>query len=222
MQTTPTREGFDHELEFWRGFVQSERFKQGWLPPRKTPELQQHIYEWFLEHVDEDTRVLDVGSGVVSILHGTIGARNLHAVDPLAQAYRSIFDYDAHEITAPDAYGAEEVGERFPRFFDIVHISNALDHTENPVRALQSLIDAVMPGGFLVVQGFVDEGTYEKGAGLHQWNLNLNKGGQLVVANLQGGVVIMAAEKLGATPHFASIEKLPTGKNWLTWIIQKS
>jgi SAM-dependent methyltransferase len=220
--STSTRNGYDHELEFWRGFVKDPRFLNGWLSDARTPDLQPYMYEWFLGATGRHTRVLDVGSGVVSILQGTVPNANLCAVDPLAAAYEDLFDYSTHDVVQPMTHKAEDLPVEWDDAFNIVHMSNALDHTENPIRAIQSLLRVTKPGGYVVIEGFENEGSFEKWEGLHQWNIRIDPSGFLRVANKQDAALTVVPEKYGARPHYGMTEKLQTGKRWLIWIIQKS
>ena len=60
-----------HEIDFWREFVKTDRFLQGWCSNTKTPELRQFVYDFIQEYLPENGEVLDVGSGAVSLLHGS-------------------------------------------------------------------------------------------------------------------------------------------------------
>lgn len=157
-----------HELNFWQGFVKTKRFLEGWVRNVKTPELQQSVYDFIQK--GPHAKVMDVGSGVVSILNGSVPKENLVAVDPLGDLYRIVFDYEKHGIRPPVAIPAEEIEEQG---FDIVHCSNALDHTQNPAEAFKNLLAATKKGGHLIIQCFENEAIYEKYEGFHRWNLTL-------------------------------------------------
>ena len=209
--------GASHELSFWKDFVKSDRFINGWLPDRKTPELNDLVYMFLLGQ--PEAKVLDCGSGVVSILHGTVKKGNLHSCDLLAYEYEKIFDYKANGIIPPFPSGCEEL--IFDGTFDIVHISNALDHTQDPQAAYNAMYRAVKPGGFLIVQGFVNEGTHEEWQGMHQHDLDLfreNQEGEGLKITDKHGVQTI----LSQNPYFARkihIEML--NRDWIVWITRK-
>jgi len=200
-------EGIEHELKFWTNFVQTDRFLTGWVGPGKTPELNQDVADFILSVPHE--KVLDVGSGVVSILNGLV---NVTAADPLSAYYRDIFDYEKHGLRPPLKLGVENL--IMEDAYDIVHISNALDHSQDPVTGYYRLLAAVKPGGYLIVQGFENEGEYEKYSGMHQWNLSIENN-QLVIKDKNGEV-----ERFSG-PHFAKTVKLDSGKDWFIWIVKK-
>lgn len=195
--------GASHELDFWRGFVQTPRFLDLWCGDFPTPELQSEVKEFLLER--PEAKVLDVGSGVVSLLHGT--ARNLTAVDPLGDRYAGIFDYAAHGIEQPQAIAVEDL--EFVEEFDVVHMSNALDHCQHPFDGLVCLMVAARPGGWLIVQGFENEATAMSRAGMHQWDLRV-EGRTLICDTLH------LAEGDRAFTH-----AIPGGRRWFVWMKQK-
>jgi SAM-dependent methyltransferase len=165
--------GIAHELEFWQGFVKNERFVSGWIPDDvKTPDLQEAIYEYMRALPNRDSaRVLDIGSGVVSILNGTFPKGNITTVDPLGALYPLIFNYAEHGLKPPVPCGGEEM--TFGPEFDIVHISNAIDHAQRPIDVFQKMWQACKPGGLIIVQGLEDEAIEMQWAGFHQWNFKM-------------------------------------------------
>jgi len=58
-------------------------------------------------------------------------------------------------------------------FFDIVHCVNALDHVENPKKALEEMKRVIKPGGWIYLRHYRNVGEREKYKGEHQWNIAL-------------------------------------------------
>lgn len=199
--------GAEHELGFWATFVKTPRFLNGWVGDHPTPELRPFVRDFLLER--SNARVLDVGSGVVSILHGTVPREKLTAVDPLGDRYAEIFDFAKHGLQHPHPLAVEELP--FDRDFDVVHMSNALDHCQDPAEGFRRLEAAVAPGGTLIVQGFEDEGVAMDWAGMHQWNLHL-KGRALVLGGRAG-----ATATLGIADDWRLYE-LEGGRRWFVWM----
>lgn len=199
--------GIYHELAFWQQFVKTDRFLSGWVKKIQTPELHQEVAH-FIKSVPHET-VLDVGSGVVSILNGLV---NVRAVDPLGDLYRLIFDYDRHKVQPPMAFPAEELP--FKDDYDIVHISNALDHTQNPERAFHKLMRAVKPKGYLIVQGFENEATYENWQGFHQHNIYCDEN------SIKIGYRENIYTTIDENPDLL-IRKPIGDKTWFIYIVQK-
>ena len=202
--------GFADELEFWTQFVNSAQFLDGWVPAIKTPELSPFVADFILEHNHD--KVLDVGSGVVSILNGLIPSEQIIAVDPLGEEYKTIFDYTKHGICEPIALSGEELN--YQDEFDIVHMSNAIDHSQQPLIVYENLLRAVKPDGYLIIQGFEYEARYQKKIGLHQWDFFID-GNDLCFDDSKIFYTIAIANTL------AFRETLSTGRNWFIWITQK-
>ena len=208
--TTIELAGISHELKFWQGFVKTERFLKGWVQNYKTPELNYFVNEFILEKFYSGIKVLDVGSGVVSILNGTIPKANITTLDPLGELYELIFDYKKWGIKPPLPIPAEEI--TFENEYDIVHCSNAIDHCQDPVTAYYKLLNAVKEKGYLIIQGFENEGEYENYKGFHQWNIHVTQDKQLVIANKHG------IEEVFENTCYAETITLDTGKKWYIWI----
>ena len=206
--------GIYHELAFWQQFVKTDRFLSGWVKKVKTPELHQEVADFILS-VSHNT-VLDVGSGVVSILNGLVEVR---AVDPLGDLYRLVFDYERHKLAAPMAFPAEELP--FKNEYDIVHISNALDHTQDPKKAFWTLYKAVKPGGYLIVQGFENEATHENWQGFHQNDIYVEE-----TWNDKKDYILRLQQNDGSTgiiyeSPYKVIQKTIENKRWFIWIVKK-
>lgn len=210
--TTTELEGIAHELKFWQGFVKTDRFLKGWVAPIKTPELHQEVYD-FIKSVPNDS-IMDVGTGVVSILHGTTPEHTQHWVDPLGKLYELVFDYKKHNLCPPAAIPAEEITKE--NVYDIVHCSNALDHTQNPVQAVQRMLAAVKPGGYLILQGFENEGSFEHWKGFHKWNISVDEDESILTCTDENNDEYFLLGK----PHQTFFKELDK-KNWYIWIQQK-
>ena len=93
--------------------------------------------------------------------------------------------------------------------FDIVHISNAIDHSQNPSEVFRRMKIACKSGGLLVVQGLVDEAVHENWEGFHQWNFHMQPSGQVAYCGrdlkeiyLEGGEQVFKLIK-----HFPHVDR---------------
>lgn len=210
----PELTGFAHELDFWVRFVESDRFKTKWASDEPNPELREPAGEIITQYAGKAGKVLDVGSGAESILRGTIPRRWITAVDPLADEYRKI--YRDCKVKKGSAENLSAFGQ-----FDVVHISNALDHCQDPLLAMASLWAACKPGGLVYIQGFAHEADWHNRAGLHQWNIDLHTD-RLVIDGTSR--LVYRPEKL----VFASKEESRWKKNgepvkwWLHFAFEKT
>lgn len=195
-----------HELRFWKEFVKTERFLYGWVSNIKTPELNSVVYDFLVSIKPES--VLDIGSGACSILKGTV--KNVVATDPLGGLYECIFNYKGHGLKPPLSVSGENLAAIYaPKSFDVCHISNALDHCQDPVKVLTNMVKIAKK--YVIVQGFVNEADFEKHDGFHQHNIDL-VGGKLVINGIEfkSGYKVIKSEKM----------KLNSGKEWIIWIVK--
>ena len=166
---------YPEEIEFWDGILGSGSpllFDPKVRATAVPAELRRCAVELATEF-QRLPRLLEVGSGPVSLLAGAVdeGLCTVVAVDPLARVYRQLLD--RHGIRYPIRPRVGH-GERlnFPQAsFDLVYSSNALDHARSPRRCLEQMCHVLRPGGFLLLEGFVREGTEGNWHGLHQHDL---------------------------------------------------
>jgi SAM-dependent methyltransferase len=211
--------GAKQEIEFWEQFVKSDRFLKDWLSDVVTTELQggqpevvQAIKNILL--VNKSAKVLDVGSGVYSILKGLVPDAQLYQYDVLGDHYKEIFDYKKYNIFSPVPIGVEDLNFEDTVGFDIVHMRNALDHCHDPKKGFQNLLNATKKGGILIIHGFVDEAISENWKGMHQWNITV-KDNNLIISGKNGEALKEKSNILG------TVKTLDTGKKWFIWIAQK-
>lgn len=61
-------------------------------------------------------------------------------------------------------------------YYDIVHMSNALDHCFDPLEGIYQLLTVVKVGGKIILRHNDNEAEHEKYTGFHQWNLTIVNG----------------------------------------------
>jgi SAM-dependent methyltransferase len=165
------------EITYWEGILSQRpsslfdrRVREAAFPPELrycAAELQRDSRQL--------PRLLELGSGPVSLLASGIddGLFTVVAVDPLARPYRYLLKY--YGVTYPiqprPGRGETLLKQFLPASFDIAYSSNALDHTISPRRCLEQMCQVVRPRGFLLLEGFVREGTHGNWSGLHQHDL---------------------------------------------------
>ena len=173
--------GVQSEIAFWYSIISTKGEACG-----KGGELWQEVISNERPFVlDEDitspvTCFLDVGSGPFSRcgLKSEKTALEFHAVDALAPAYKIMKNYFgiASGIT-PEFGFAELVGDIYEEdSFDIVHMSNSLDHCVEPLIAIYNLLFVCKIGGKVILRHAKNEAVRENYEGFHQWNLNIENG----------------------------------------------
>lgn len=178
------REGFDHELDFWRAALAGQGEYLSWrldqmLSPQgrlaKFPVRLLPFMHDVLERTGCAPSVLDIGSGPLSTLAWAAerGLANVVAIDPLAEQYREMMtELGIHYPVIPETGVGEQLTDQFPRAtFDIVYSRNALDHCESPRRVVAAAVDLLREGGTFFVEGAVAEGTQQAWQGLHQHDI---------------------------------------------------
>ncbi|HUV46572.1 MAG TPA: class I SAM-dependent methyltransferase [Candidatus Bathyarchaeia archaeon] len=92
------------------------------------------------------TKVLDVGCGIMTVLHFIKGRR--YGIDPLIDEYKKIYSYPKG-INVIKA-GAEKTP--FPaNFFDVVFCTNALDHVNDIKQAVAEITRVLKTKGYFVL-----------------------------------------------------------------------
>ncbi len=113
--------------------------------------------------ITEDTRVLDVGCGISTVLHYIKGKR--FGIDPLADEYLKLYEYPK-EINIKKAFG-----EDIPfsdKYFDVIFCSNVLDHVTNPQKIIDEIHRVLKPSGhFLLTVEIFEEKTMRDPAHPH-------------------------------------------------------
>lgn len=101
-----------------------------------------------------DTRVLDVGCGLATVLATLPGTRV--GLDHLAREYAALLPPPPGVVMLAAAAEALPFGEAT---FDVVVCSNALDHFNDPATALREVHRVLCPGGWLVLTCEVADAT---------------------------------------------------------------
>jgi ubiquinone/menaquinone biosynthesis C-methylase UbiE len=141
----------------------------------------------------EIIRCLDVGSGPRSVFYSNYFDNkdnfDLVAVDPLAQFYKRLQNkyFQNYEINSIPGFG-EILKKIFPKnYFNVIYSRNAIDHSQSPKKFFDNIYDILKKGGFIILIGFINEGTHQNWSGLHKWDISLEKR-NLMLSN-QNGVI---------------------------------
>ncbi|MBX3009980.1 MAG: methyltransferase domain-containing protein [Caldilineaceae bacterium] len=171
--------GITPETAFWENYIATrgaqwpEDFQARMDPARP---LQSHITALMAPAPGSVIHMLDVGAGPLTYLGTSWPGYQLQitAVDPLADQYAELFA--KHRLTPPvkTEYGkAEELVAQFGvNRFDLVHARNCIDHSQDPVRAIEQMVAVAKPGGIVYLHHAVNEAETESYLGFHQWNFH--------------------------------------------------
>jgi SAM-dependent methyltransferase len=188
------------EVGYWQSMIAGTFHNKDWVAGFRRRAAGIDIAPLHLhEFLTSGQRVLDVGSGPATVLGGVLNGTpiNITAVDPLANQYMEL--YSAHEITplVKPIYGE---GERLSQIvsgkYDFVYSRNALDHSYDPMKAIQEMIEVCADGGVVFFENVVNEGYNENYKGLHQWNF-MHASGDLVIWKHDGSAWLASRELRG-------------------------
>jgi len=122
---------------------------------------------------------LDIGCGPASQFYTTDFLNRsdvkIITVDPLSETYRNLNKKycSNYDIECIKGYG-EGLSQIFPQnFFHLIYSVNAIDHSQNPQKFINNIHHVLKPGGYLVLQGFIKEGSAAHWFGLHQWDIDI-------------------------------------------------
>jgi SAM-dependent methyltransferase len=156
------------ELDYWKEWVKLKTpNRDGCITLRKRTKLQKEILELLPE--PSKSKVLDVGSSPLSVV-GNYPGLSLTLLDPLADKYKQLY---------PASIVIKGSAENIPfenNYFDLVFSSNALDHCQDPVKAIQEMIRVVKPGCWILFEVYRNEVINNNYEGPHQWNFQTNCG----------------------------------------------
>lgn len=218
-------DGRSHELSFWENFTKTRRFQNNWLSPTPNPELQPETRDIIEGEIKgkKKYRVLDLGCGAISILYGTVPVKNLTSADPLAHEYKKMVDYPDPALE-PQMVSGENMPYKDDSF-DVVHISNAIDHASKPLKVVAEMDRVCKPGGVVIISGFVDEGLHEQYKGLHQFNIHIISGigGEKILEcqDKAGGNVFAIDARYNGELILGDTVKLETGRDYFIYAYRK-
>lgn len=128
----------------------------------------------------ERVKVLDVGSGPISRLGNIAGDTTieLSACDPLAFVYKELLDKAGVKPYVLSEFAmTEKLCEAYPKdSFDIVNMTNALDHSINPLLGVYNMLAVCKQGGSVTLYHRENEAEFEGYLGLHKWNISEESG----------------------------------------------
>lgn len=180
--------GLESEIAFWKRYMETgggiyyEGFKD------TTAKNKHFTLEKCLKGMGKKTKIkfLDVGSGPFSRCGCISDKYNLSvdAVDPLAEIYNILKEKCNLNNGINIKTGFVELLDKIyePESYDIVHMSNSLDHSFDAVFGIYQLLNLCKIGGKVILRHAENEAERSEYGGLHQWNLSVhNKENSFVI-----------------------------------------
>lgn len=106
-----------------------------------------------------------------------------------------------------------------PSTFDLVHASNCIDHSYDPVLAIRQMVEVVKPRLLRAPRARSERGREEAPQGLHQWNFGVDECGSLRV--WRPGFSRNIEDALEDIARVSSTVFERPGGNWLSVRIRK-
>lgn len=134
-------------------------------------------------------RVLDVGAGPLTRLGKKWSGRTLQLVpvDPLAEEYQALLTrLNIRPPVFTQVGHGEKLLEQFEKnSFDMAYASNSLDHSYDPLLAIEQMFSVIKPACHVYLWHFARVGVTEGYHGLHQWNFDIRQG-EMILSNGHG------------------------------------
>lgn len=169
----------DSEIAFWSDWFETK----GLLWPEEYQRRVTGKIDFAYPEIitgKERAKILDVGSGPISglgcIVDGTV--IELSACDPLAFAYKDMIRRaGVSPYVIPEFALTEKLCDAYQKnSFDIVNMTNALDHSINPLLGVFNMLAVCKEDGVVVLHHRENEAEFEHYVGLHQWNISEDSG----------------------------------------------
>jgi SAM-dependent methyltransferase len=206
------------ELTYWARYIQTEGLD---FPDDYRRRLDPNTPigdPLLLEAIDRvggtRVRIIDVGAGPMTCVgkhDPRVPERTIEivAVDPLAREYAGLIrSAGISPPVATQQCAGEDVARVFgQQRFDIAFAQNSLDHSADPISAIESMVDAVRPGGAVVLHHYRREGETNRYEQLHQWNFDVQEGRLLLYNRRQShdvGLLLADRATTSATIHDGS------------------
>ena len=166
----------------------------------------------------DNSKVLDVGSGPYSRLGYIHNGKkvDLTLIDPLAFAYRELGKkYGYNFAVSPRTGMVECLNLILPEnYYNLVHMSNALDHSYDPIEGINQLLYVTKVGGKVILRHHNNVAEVANYQGLHQWNLTTDNN-HFIIWNRENKVVMDDLIKDYTTIEFAApSEETTLGSTW--------
>mgnify|MGYP001028976639 FL=1 len=172
--------GLEEEIEYWKLYME-EKGGVSFYGFEETISSNKHFVledDIPAEYIGKEYHFLDVGSGPFSRCGRITDKVYLDAlsVDPLAGAYNALKRQNGIDNGIRLETGfVELLNRKFDQnSFDMVHMSNSLDHCFDAIYGIYQLLYVCKVGGTVILRHSENEAEKAGYSGLHQWNLSLH------------------------------------------------
>ena len=183
------------EVQFWRSWFETRGLE--WpedyvkrLNPKEP--IQDHVARYIDRLEGDCIHILDVGAGPLTKLGKVHASKQIviTATDLLAHEYDRLLDECKIKPLVRTVFAdTEKLVDQFgENAFDIVHGQNCVDHTANPLRAIEQMLKVTRLKGFVVLFHVENEGKKESYGQLHKWDFTCENGDFMVRGPHESGI----------------------------------
>lgn len=212
--------GIPDEIRFWNAYMRTQGGEYSANFNWTVDSQKKFQLEEDLDLSLGACKFIDVGSGPFSRCGRLTDLVDLEveAVDPLGDVYEQLKEkYSLRNGINVKSGFVECLDKKYEaNSFDMVHMSNSLDHCFDPIFGIYQLIRICKIGGKVILRHKENEAVTECYNGLHQWNLSCHRApGELWIWNkdLEYNVNTEFAEYVDVECYIDQEEKkdVPTG-----------
>lgn len=171
-------EGLYDEIAYWKALLSGKREESSRLEAGSDPHKRFTLEDELPDDKNRIIKFVDIGSGAFSRCGLKTDRVKLEvlAVDPLADAYKLLKkEYDVDNGIRLETGFVELLDKKFEKnTFDIVHMSNSLDHCFDALFGIYQLLNICKIGGKVILRHHENEAERNGNKGFHQWNLSLH------------------------------------------------
>lgn len=214
------------DINSWEtGKVNELRYWQKWFPRKgvlhQTSKRLTSRFDFMIGDKKEVV-IADLGAGAISVIgdHRKDVKVTVIASDLLALEFEKTRKKQGVTLITP-IERQDMAALTYPgNYFDIVHCSNALDHCQEPKKALKEMVRICKPQGWIYIRHFAHEGRRQAYSGMHQWNLDPTEEGDCIIwdRRLNSSKTFLLSD---IYPGFKNIIKLFRKFTLLTSFVQK-
>lgn len=176
------RQGKKGELDFWRGWLT----KKG-----KEYEAPRILSDRFNFMIGDKKKVIiaNLGAGAMNLIGDFRNDIKVRVVpsDLLANKYRKLIKELNLKPSNPVKKQDMTKLTYKNSLFDIVYCDNALDHSQDPYKAVCEMVRVCKPKGYIYLRHIAHEGQRRRYHGLHQWNIDSTEDGDCIFWNSDPG-----------------------------------
>lgn len=176
------KEGKKAELSFWHGWLMAKGKKY---------EAPRPLSDRFNFMIGDKKRVTiaNLGAGAMSLIGDFRQGIKVKVVplDLLADKYHKLLK--ELKLKPTNTVKKQDMTKLTYKnnTFDIVYCDNALDHSQDPYKAVCEMVRVCKHGGWIYLRHIAHEGQRHHYHGIHQWNIDATEDGNCIFWNNNPG-----------------------------------